>query len=388
MTPETRAIITDAAVRAARAVAYEGAGTVEFIADASDGLRPDRIWFMEMNTRLQVEHPVTEEVTGQDLVEWQLRIASGEPLPLAQDQIRLNGWAMEARLYAENPVTGFLPSIGTLEHFVLPDTVRVDTGVEAGGEITPHYDPMIAKLISWGADRATAASRLAQACAAVEVWPVRTNAGFLSRLLAEPAFIAGEIDTRFIEGQQPRLVAVPAPAAGTLSAVAKSLLPPSDGGPWTNLEGFRMNGPAGWRQSVICGGVAFEVGQTVPFGVGGGVGGGWQATQPVLMTRNDTRVTFEGGEAHLFELAAAQYGHDDPVSDGVMLAPMPGRIVAVSVRDGDRIRRGQPVLVLEAMKMEHVLTAPFDSQVTLNAVNPGDQVSEGQVLARLIPVED
>ncbi len=200
---------------------------------------------------------------------------------------------MEARLYAENPATGFLPSIGVLEHFVLPHTVRVDSGVEAGGEITPHYDPMIAKLISWGADRRSAAAQLAQACAQVEVWPVRTNAGFLARLVAEPAFLAGEVDTRFIEAHQPRLVAAPEPSAATLEAVGRSLLPPMDGGPWTALEGFRLNAPSSWRQSMVCGGATFDVGPTDADGVG--LRG--PATQSVLMPRNETRVTFEGGEA-------------------------------------------------------------------------------------------
>ena len=192
MTDEVRKAVCEAAVRAARAVNYEGAGTVEFIADASQGLRADRIWFMEMNTRLQVEHPVTEMVTGLDLVEWQLRIASGEPLPLAQDQIALNGHAMEARLYAENPLTGFLPSIGPLSHFRLPEkSLRIDTGVEAGGEVTPFYDPMIAKLISHAPTRAGAARSLAAGCRQVEVWPVRTNAAFLARCLDDPDFLKG-----------------------------------------------------------------------------------------------------------------------------------------------------------------------------------------------------
>ena len=382
MTAEARAAITEAAVRAARAVSYEGAGTVEFIADASDGLRPDRIWFMEMDTRLQVEHPVTEAVTGQDLVEWQLRVAAGEPLPLTQDQIPLNGWAMEARLYAENPATGFLPSIGPLDHFVLPDTVRVDAGVEPGGEITPHYDPMIAKLISWGADRTTAAARLARACAAVEVWPVRTNAGFLARLVSDPAFAAGEVDTRFIEACQAALVTAPPPSEATRQAVARAVLPPSDGGPWTSLEGFRMNAPAGWRLPVVCAGETWEIGLSE-----GGTDDG-RARPSVLMHQNGTQVAFAAGEAYLFEAAATQYGQDDPVGDGVLLAPMPGRIVAVSVKDGETVQRGQPVLVLEAMKMEHVLTAAFDARVSLNAVNTGDQVTEGQVLARLMPVND
>ena len=199
MDEETRAAVCGAAVRAAQAVGYRGAGTVEFIADASEGLRADRIFFMEMNTRLQVEHPVTEMITGLDLVEWQLRVASGEPLPLRQDQITMDGWAMEARLYAENPATGFLPSVGRLEHFDLPiGMVRVDAGVEVGGEVSPFYDPMIAKLIAHASTREDASVALAKACAHVEVWPVRTNAGFLARCLSEPAFSAGNIDTGFI----------------------------------------------------------------------------------------------------------------------------------------------------------------------------------------------
>ena len=190
MDDATREAVCAAAVKAAKAVNYVGAGTVEFIADASEGLRADRIWFMEMNTRLQVEHPVTEMVTGQDLVEWQLRVASGERLPLEQDEITLDGWAMEARLYAENPQTGFLPSTGKLKHFRLPEgDVRVDSAVEEGGEVTPFYDPMIAKLIAHGVDREDAAARLAEACGLVEVWPVKTNAAFLARCASHPDFV-------------------------------------------------------------------------------------------------------------------------------------------------------------------------------------------------------
>ena len=205
MSDEARAQVTGAAIRAARAVGYVGAGTVEFIADASEGLRGDRIWFMEMNTRLQVEHPVTEAITGVDLVEWQLRVASGEPLPLTQDQIRITGHAMEARLYAENPATGFLPSIGRLDHFRLPAAeggVRVDSGVEQGGEISPFYDPMIAKIIVHAPTRTAAAASLADACAQVQVWPVRTNAGFLVRCARDPDFVAARIDTGFIAAHE------------------------------------------------------------------------------------------------------------------------------------------------------------------------------------------
>src|SRR5687768_814033 len=178
MNEATRKAVCGAAVKAAQAVNYEGAGTVEFIADASEGLRADRVWFMEMNTRLQVEHPVTEEITGQDLVEWQLRVASGEKLPKKQDELSINGWAIEARLYAEDPTKGFLPSVGRLEHFDLGDEGRIETGVEEGDAISPFYDPMIAKLVARGVDRAEAISELAGILDEIEVWPVRTNAGF------------------------------------------------------------------------------------------------------------------------------------------------------------------------------------------------------------------
>src|SRR5688500_3130345 len=199
MDEATREAVCGAAVRAAKAVNYEGAGTIEFIADASEGLRADRIWFMEMNTRLQVEHPVTEEITGEDLVEWQLRVASGEKLPKKQDELSINGHAIEARLYAEDPAKGFLPSVGPLEHFDLGEDGRIETGVEEGDAISPFYDPMIAKLIARGDTREEAIEVLAAILDSVEVWPVRTNAAFLFNALLEPRFGSGNIDTGFIE---------------------------------------------------------------------------------------------------------------------------------------------------------------------------------------------
>ncbi|WP_293678028.1 biotin carboxylase N-terminal domain-containing protein, partial [uncultured Phenylobacterium sp.] len=249
MTEAARAAVTDAAVKAAQAVGYVGAGTVEFIADASQGLRGDRIWFMEMNTRLQVEHPVTEMVTGLDLVEWQFRVAAGEPLPLSQDQITLNGHAVEARLYAENPASGFLPSIGRLDHFALPDNVRADTGVEPGDAISPFYDPMIAKLIAHAPTREQAIADLAEACAEVEVWPVKTNAGFLVRCLETPDFIAGAVDTGLIGRDLEALTAAAEPSPEALATagwafrkgVEQAEAEPS---PWVDLKGFRLNAPA------------------------------------------------------------------------------------------------------------------------------------------------
>src|SRR5205085_2905443 len=199
MDAETREAVCGAAVRAAQAVNYENAGTIEFIADASEDLKPDRIWFMEMNTRLQVEHPVTEEITGEDLVEWQLRVASGEKLPKTQDELMISGHAIEARLYAEDPAKGFLPSVGRLEHFDLGQDGRIETGVEEGDAISPFYDPMIAKLNARADDRDEAIAELALILDGAEVWPVRTNAGFLFNALVHPDFGAAKIDTGFIE---------------------------------------------------------------------------------------------------------------------------------------------------------------------------------------------
>ncbi|MDO8409300.1 MAG: biotin carboxylase N-terminal domain-containing protein [Phenylobacterium sp.] len=379
MSPEVRQAVCAAAVRAAQAVDYVGAGTVEFIADASQGLRADRIWFMEMNTRLQVEHPVTEAVTGQDLVEWQLRVAAGEPLPLRQDQIVLDGWAMEARLYAENPAAGFLPSIGDLEHFVLPDAVRVDTGVEAGGTVSPHYDPMIAKLIAHGPTRQAAARRLAQACGEVQVWPVRTNAGFLARCLVEPEFLAGDVDTGFIGARQDRLTQGAAPSDRVLAAAAQGLLSQAPvaaaepEGPWGALTGFRLNAPRQGRLRLYRDGGAVEA----PLDDG-------PLSADVLIDAAGAIVVFEAGEAYAFSgtppLAAAGEG---PAGDGVVIAPMPGKVVAVAVKVGDAVTRGQTLVTLEAMKMEHALSAAFDGTVESLVVAVGDQVSEGAVLARL-----
>ena len=369
MDAATRAAVCDAAVRAAKAVDYVGAGTIEFIADASEGLRADRIWFMEMNTRLQVEHPVTEAITGQDLVEWQLRVAAGEPLPLTQDALRIDGWAMEARLYAENPTTGFLPSIGPLDRLRFPAGVRTDSGVEEGGEVTPYYDPMIAKLIVTAPTRTAAARKLADACAQVEVWPVRTNAGFLARAAAHPDFVGGQVDTGFIERHAAVLVphAEPSPA---IAGAAAALLVAGGTGPWTALPGFRSNAPADDRVLVDIAGtpVLAEVKA--------------DATARTAMV-GDRRILFSGGEAWPFAVPRAGAGGSAAAGDGSIVAPMPGRIVSVDVADGDSVTNGQRLIVLEAMKMEQALLAPFDGIVSALKVVEGAQVPEGTVLVQI-----
>ncbi|WP_070154641.1 acetyl-CoA carboxylase biotin carboxylase subunit [Sphingobium phenoxybenzoativorans] len=372
MDAATRAAICEAAIKAAKAVDYVGAGTIEFIADASEGLRADRIWFMEMNTRLQVEHPVTEAITGQDLVEWQLRVASGEPLPLRQDQLSINGWAMEARLYAENPSTGFLPSTGPLTRLRLPENIRVDSGVEEGGEVSPYYDPMIAKLIVAAPNRTTAAAKLAEAAGTVEVWPVRTNAAFLARAAADPDFVAGHIDTGFIERHADRLVPATDPSAKVQQAAAKALLPADPLDPWKAIAGFRANAAPENRVAVeIAGhGHVVELDGAEPSGA-------------ICDVRDET-LLFIDGEAWPINAPQADHaGGGGAVSDGALLAPMPGRVIAVEVTQGDKVIKGQKLLVLEAMKMEQAMLAPFDGVVAELQVRAGGQVSEGTVLARI-----
>jgi acetyl/propionyl-CoA carboxylase alpha subunit len=372
MDATTRAAICEAAVRAARAVDYVSAGTIEFIADASAGLSADRIWFMEMNTRLQVEHPVTEAITGLDLVEWQLRVASGEPLPLAQDQITMTGAAMEARLYAEDPAKGFLPSIGPLSEFFIPDAgARIDSGVEKGGDISPFYDPMIAKLIVHAPTREDAASQLAVVCGGIEVWPVKTNAGFLTRLVSEPDFIAGEVDTGFIEARLTELTAKPEPSNFLLTEAASALAAPDDGQPWSagELAGFRLAAPA--APSLLQADERTFEAQVDP------------ALEPAFPVSDGQAVLFEAGEAFAFTRPRSAGGDAEHGGDGQVRAPMPGRIVLVPVAAGGKVAKGQTLVTLEAMKMEHAQTAPFDATVAEVLCAVGDQVSEGALLIRL-----
>ncbi len=370
MDAATREAVCGAAVRAAQAVYYEGAGTIEFIADASEGLRADRIWFMEMNTRLQVEHPVTEEITGQDLVEWQLRVASGEKLPKKQDDLTINGHAIEARLYAEDPAKGFLPSVGKLDHFDLGDEGRIETGVEEGDEISPYYDPMIAKLVAHGDDRDEAIDALASILDEVEVWPVRTNAGFLFNALLHPDFGAADLDTGFIERNLDQLLPDPEPDDPLWRGAAAVALAEDEtevGG----LAGFRLNAVP--RDEVAL-----------------GRGGDFRTIAPgdgpmaaVSGFRDDERVVaFYEGQAYEFALTArGTVGHG--AHDGDILAPMPGKVTSVEVAAGDAVVKGQRLLTLEAMKMEHGLVAPFDGTVAELSAEAGQQVAVDAVLARI-----
>ncbi|MGQ0559775.1 MAG: ATP-binding protein [Sphingosinicella sp.] len=385
MDAATREAVCAAAVAAARAVAYFGAGTVEFIADASEGLRSDRIWFMEMNTRLQVEHPVTEAITGEDLVDWQLRVAAGENLPKRQDELAISGHAVEARLYAEDPAHDFLPSIGRLDHFELPRDVRADSGVEQGDRIGPWYDPMIAKLVAHANSRGEAIERLAEAMETVEIWPVKTNAAFLARALRDPDFRAGEVDTGFIPARIAALVSDPLPSAGAWNLAATAMLAADFGenerdeeGPWGALRGFRANAPDEARVTFVHGG------ETRTIAAGGELPLEGMATAADGMVR-----VFVDGQAFAFTLpGTGSRGGAGEALDGELLSPMPGRVTMVEVKAGASVTRGQKMLTLEAMKMEHVIAAPFDGTLVELGVRAGEQVNEGHLLARIERKED
>ena len=377
MDEATRQEICAAAVRAAKAVDYEGAGTIEFIADASEGLRADRIFFMEMNTRLQVEHPVTEEITGVDLVEWQLRVAAGEPIPLQQEDLAITGHAIEARLYAEDPSSGFLPSTGPLDHFDLGSEGRIETGVAEGDMISPHYDPMVAKLVVWEKTRADAIEALADIAESVEVWPVKTNAAFLANALLEDDFVEAQLDTGFIERKLDRLVGDDAPDDAIWQAAAD----------FTVLDAIEENAPRpiGFRLNADprVAATLFHKGESRTVDVIGERG----AAHATGFVEDARTVVFADGQGFEFALESRGSGAA-AAGSGAILAPMPGKVIAVDVAKGDRVTAGQRLMVLEAMKMEHALTAPFDGTVTELSAATGGQVQVEAVLAVVAPAEE
>ncbi|MEV0633379.1 acetyl/propionyl/methylcrotonyl-CoA carboxylase subunit alpha [Streptomyces sp. NPDC050619] len=389
----TRAAMGEAAVQAARSCGYEGAGTVEFIVPGSD---PSTYFFMEMNTRLQVEHPVTELVTGLDLVEWQLRVAAGEQLPFAQDEIRLTGHAVEARICAEDPSRGFLPSGGTVLRLHEPqgDGVRTDSGLTEGTEVGSLYDPMLSKVIAYGPDRATALRKLRAALARTVTLGVPTNAGFLRRLLAHPAVVAGELDTGLVEREAEGLVStdVPEEVYEAAAAVRLDALRPRGEG-WT--DPFSV--PSGWRLGGEPKPVVFHLRVQDPVA--------YLPRGTHTVTDDDVRVTLDGVR-HTFHRAADWVGRDgdawhvrdhDPVAASLtraarsgadsLTAPMPGTVTVVKVAVGDEVSVGQSLLVVEAMKMEHVISAPHAGTVTELDVVPGTTVAMDQVLAVIAPQE-
>ena len=389
MTDEVRTAMGQAAVTAAKAIGYAGAGTIEFIADGSDGLRPDGFWFMEMNTRLQVEHPVTEAITGVDLVEWQLRVASGEPLPVDQADLSITGHAMEARLYAEDVPAGFLPATGVIDHLAFPDTARIDSGVVAGSEISPWYDPMIAKVTVHAADRAAVCRQLSAALQATQVAGTVTNLGFLRRLARQPDFVAGDVDTGLIARAGDALCAAPQP---TLRDVAVAAVVAAGIAPGA-LTGFSLWAPLSREMNLSCGDVDY-VPRLVVHG----------ADQVDVILDNETLhltrhgdhwgvpAVRHGNSVTVFGPAILRFDLVDPLdraSAGMggdtVLAPMPGLVRDVAVAVGLAVAEGDRLVVLEAMKMEHVLRAPRDGVVAAVAVVTGDQVTAGALMVGLEP---
>ena len=410
MTPERRRAMGEAALAAARAIGYSGAGTVEFIAE-QDG----RFYFMEMNTRLQVEHPVTEMITGLDLVEWQLRVAAGERLPLLQDELTFSGHAIEARIYAEDPERDFLPATGKLLHLAFPAEtrdVRIDTGVEAGGEITPWYDPMIAKLIVRGPDRETALARLGRALAETEIAGVTTNVAFLGRVVASRAFAAAELDTGLIDRNRAELFPPRAPVADEMLAAAafaelsaeeqaareQAASSGDPHSPWHRVDGWRLNEESHHDFVFMDGEARHPVrvrftddGERLLIGARD-----YRIEGDGLLISLDgrsfkARAVRDGSHWHVFyngdyrrlalreELQAPQ----DAGAGGSLAAPMPGKVIQVMVEAGARVKKGEPLLILEAMKMEHTITAPKDGVVKLINFAAGEQVLEGAELIAL-----
>jgi len=396
-----RGALLEAAVAAARAVDYRGAGTVEFLVDGNGCF-----YFLEMNTRLQVEHPVTEMITGLDLVEWQLRVAAGAPLPCDQDAIAATGHALEARLYAEDPARGFLPSSGALYAFrsAAGDDIRLETGVREGDTVSPHYDPMIAKLVVRGDDREAAVACLSAALAATRIAGVANNRSFLSAVAAHPEFIAGGADTGFVDRHGGVLAPPPEPAPEQALALAcrdamahradkavlDGLLTKDPYSPWHGAGGWRLNGAARHRFRYLDGDrdrlvSVISTGQGLEFEVDG--------TAFALVASDNGTVAFGDGEVTVFTGGGAYrlVDHDplvmadgDMASDGRLTAPMPGRVVAVMAETGDAVTRGTALMVIEAMKMEHTIAAPADGRVERFAYGPGDQVEEGAELMNFI----
>jgi 3-methylcrotonyl-CoA carboxylase alpha subunit len=397
MTTDLRALIGSAAVNAAKAVSYSGAGTVEFVADGTRELRVDGVWFIEMNTRLQVEHPVTEAVTGLDLVEWQFRVAAGEELPLSQSEVRLDGHAIEARLYAEDPEHGFLPSTGRIVALELPDDIRVDSGIETGGEVTPFYDAMIAKLIAHADTREAALDRLAAALDRTLIAGVRSNVAFLAKLCRADAFRRGEADTGFIDRNLAALGAAPQQRDAAAAALGVTYLlgaartwetsavdddAQESASPWAARDGFQLGGVRAIALPIVVDGENAEA--SVIYGNAGAsalVDGADAADDArafaapgdlpaayVLRHGRQTRVAIRD-----FSAAAGAAS----VGDGAIKAPMHGRVLELLAGAGDKVAAGQRLAVIEAMKMEHTLRAPFAGVVKQVSVGIGAQVVEG-----------
>jgi 3-methylcrotonyl-CoA carboxylase alpha subunit len=401
MTQELRNQIGSAAVAAARAVGYSGAGTVEFVADGTSALRAKAFWFIEMNTRLQVEHPVTEGITGLDLVEWQFRIAAGERLPLAQGKIRFNGHAVEARVYAEDPEHGFLPSTGRIAALELPGNIRVDAGVENGDAVPPFYDPLIAKLVVHASTRAAALDCLAQALDETVIAGIRTNVPFLANLCRATAFRDAKVDTGFIDLNLDALGATPHEPDKAAAALGATFLlkarsaknereddaAADDFSPWAAGDAFQLGGARAVTIPIVIDGEDTEA--LIDYGKDGA-----RLTLDGIAPAADARVILSGADAFVLRSGRQTRVRIKDISagsaevgggDNVIKAPMHGRVLAVFAAIGDRVASGQRLAVIEAMKMEHTLRAPFAGIVKELPVSTGAQVVEGAPIMVLEP---
>lgn len=413
MTIEMRAAMGEAAVKAAKAINYSGAGTIEFIVDAANGLNPNGFYFMEMNTRLQVEHPVTEMITSQDLVAWQLRVASGETLPKKQDELSIDGWAFEARLYAEDVPKGFLPATGTLTHLHLPtDVARIDSGVVTGDVISPFYDPMIAKITVHGANRTEALNRLSLALGKSEIAGSVTNRAFLAALCAHKGFANGEVDTGLIDRDLDDLIAAPPLSdAAQVGAVLLGLgLTEADqyASPWKSLNGWRA-----WPGETTS--IAFDLdGERLTYEVELNEVGSYRISgdtfnadvtlesasenalalllngqrHKVRFVRHDDFIAIFTGENNFtFDRVKLELAGEGATSGDNIISPMPGAVVALNAKAGDKVSEGDKLITIEAMKMEHGLIAPRDGVISEVLVNLGDQVEDGALLIALEPID-
>ena len=403
MTQQLRSHIGKAAVAAARAVGYRGAGTVEFVADGTSGLRANAFWFIEMNTRLQVEHPVTEGITGLDLVEWQFRIAAGERLPLAQSEIRFDGHAIEARVYAEDPEHGFLPSTGKIVGLEFPRNIRVDAGVESGDTVPPFYDPLIAKFVTHAPTRAAALDCLAHALDDTVIAGIRTNVPFLANLCRAAAFRDAKVDTGFIDRNLDALGATPHRRDTAAAALGAAVLlkaradnnqeirehdaPAENFSPWAARDAFQLGGARAVTLPIVIDGEDAEA--LISYGKDGedvtidGVAPAVEAR--IVLSGPDAFVLRSGRQTRVSIKDVAAGSSQAGGGDNVIKAPMHGRVLAVFAAIGDRVAFGQRLAVIEAMKMEHTLRAPFAGVVKELPVSPGAQVVEGAPLMVLEP---
>ncbi|MEN8832541.1 MAG: acetyl/propionyl/methylcrotonyl-CoA carboxylase subunit alpha [Pacificibacter sp.] len=416
MPDDVRAAMGAAAINAAKAINYSGAGTVEFIVDGSDGLRADGFWFMEMNTRLQVEHPVSEAITGLDFVELQLRVAAGEVLPVKQEALSIKGWSFEARLYAEDVPGGFLPSTGTLDHLQFPagsafekGAVRIDSGVREGDEISPFYDPMIAKVIVHGDDRASALNALTTVLQDCQISGSTTNLDFLVALSRHAGFSNGEVDTNLIARDLTALTAVapssePATALAAVAALGVLAPQPADD-PWVNLVGWQQWGTEPRRQALIVNDqevtfnvtilspTTFEVSwsdatlglEVIDLGEGRyDIAYDDYRGRATVFAQGDDVSVFMDGKTERYTIPQPNFGAgDDDASSSVILSPMPGSITKLDAVAGQTVAAGDALIVIEAMKMEHTLAAPRDGVIAEVLVEQGDQVDAGAVVIRL-----